>query len=275
MNNQAGTLQSRAHGFEAADSFGVTSFANSSQDSSLLKQDPSFLGTLLQNIPESELIKYLQLGAIAFPGTGIALLLASLIPIEYNRKAFIGQQNIFHYIDGSYKIIGDKDDDLLELNIAGWKDTVWEKDIPLAHTTLGGVPANLTASAALLTASAGLGVGLDAHGKPFIGGEAEVTLAEGDITGELGDKNFGVAASGQIEVGNADAFVGYKDGKVGAEIGVDLVKVEGTAGLNVAGANVGVTAGVGIGFKLGFNIGKSTKIELGPFELGLSIGEAS
>jgi hypothetical protein len=44
--------------------------------------------------------------------------------------------------------------------------------------------------------------------------------------------------------------------------------------MNIAGANVGVTAGLSVGFEVGIKVGPTTEVDLGPFKIGLHIGKA-
>lgn len=122
---------------------------------------------------------------------------------------------------------------------------------------------------------AGVGAGYDKKSGKYSAG----VFAEGSsvqLTGEgvVGDENFGTTGDIQIDVAKFDGFAGYRDGSVGASAGASLVSLEGGAGVNVAGLNVGVRGGISVGFELGFTVGKTTEIKLGPFKVGLSFGAA-
>jgi hypothetical protein len=125
------------------------------------------------------------------------------------------------------------------------------------------------------TAEAGLQFGFDEKGKFDAGGYAEFSAAEATGVAVVGGSMLGLAGSGTLKAGSAEAFVGIKDNTLGASIGGSIVSAEGELGLNVAGANVGVKAGIGLGLELGFKIGeKGVEGKLGPFKVGLSLGKA-
>ncbi len=270
MNDHSTKLQVRAQAFEAADMGGVSAFIFS---------DPAFSNPnnllVFGRFPDSSIEKYMCLGAASSAPskfwTGGLVLDKWWEKWEAEKTlGFIGKSKklpIFGETRGRpYK---NEKGEKLKLNFPVWEGRACSTGEDPVR--LGGVPINFAAGALAV----GLGTGFDSKGRLYGGLNIEGTLAEANTSGTLlGDKNLGLGGSAGIQVGHADAFAGYKDGTVGAEIGVDLVRAEGTLGGNFAGKNVGVTGSIGIGFKLGFKIGKDTKIALGPFEIGFHIGEA-
>jgi hypothetical protein len=116
--------------------------------------------------------------------------------------------------------------------------------------------------------------GLDDKGQ-FVGGVfAEASLLTVAGTQVWGSDQFGATLGGKVDVGAVEAFAGYKDGQFGVEVGAYIAKVEGEAGLNIAGTNIGVKAGVALGWQFGIKIGPTTEFKLGPFSFGLSFGKA-
>ena len=122
--------------------------------------------------------------------------------------------------------------------------------------------------------SAGIGL-RQIDGKWMAGVSAEVYGAKGKIEGTLaGDKQLGWTGGVEAKALSASGFAGYRDGSVGAEVGVNLVSAKAETGVNIAGANVSVSGEIGLKLELGLQIGKNTKIKLGPFSLGFSFGGA-
>jgi len=118
------------------------------------------------------------------------------------------------------------------------------------------------------------GFGTD-EGKAVVGVHAEVYAARFQAEAALaGNKNLGWTGAVEAKVLAAEGFAGYKDGSVGVVVGGTLWSVEGETGLNLAGANVGVSAEIGAKFQLGFSLGKETELHLGPVSLGLGFGKA-
>jgi WXG100 family type VII secretion target len=120
------------------------------------------------------------------------------------------------------------------------------------------------------------GVGIkQIDGKWAVGAWGEAYVAKAKLEGTLvGDQNLGWTAGVDAKALSAKAFVGYKDGSVGAEIGGTLVSVRGETGMNIAGANVGVTGEIGLMWKLGISFGQKTEVKLGPFAFGFVFGKA-
>lgn len=120
-------------------------------------------------------------------------------------------------------------------------------------------------------AEGGLGIKVDGD-DTYIGAFGEVSaLSVGAGGTVIGDEDFGGTLGAQVDVLKAEAIAGYHDGSIGASAGVDLVSVEGSAGVNIGGANVGVTGGIGLKFELGASIGKHTKLDLGPVSIGFDL----
>lgn len=120
---------------------------------------------------------------------------------------------------------------------------------------------------------AGMQFGVGADG--FVAGvygEYDVVKASGSAV--LGSSLLGLTLSAGGSAGSAQGFIGYKEGTVGASVGVSAVSGEVGLGLNVAGSNVGIKAGASVGFELGIKLGANTEIKAGPFKIGLSFGKA-
>lgn len=149
-----------------------------------------------------------------------------------------------------------------------WK---WERE---QSATLGGVRIGESIGTQFLELDGGVGLNYD-HGEGTVGAFVGVTAASTGFSYVLGDTERGIGAGLDVTVGEAEAFVGLKkDGPIGAKIGGTLVSTEGTIGLNVAGWNVGLVGGIGAKFELGLELGSKNRVFLGPFTIGLNIGEA-
>ena len=107
------------------------------------------------------------------------------------------------------------------------------------------------------------------------GGEFYTVKGEWD-TAFVGDKEYGLTASGGFKGLSAEGFAGLKfdrkDQAVGAKIGLNLASVEGSVGGNVAGVNVSVVGEVGLKAELGLTIGRKTEIKLPFVSFGLKFG---
>lgn len=126
-----------------------------------------------------------------------------------------------------------------------------------------------------LGGAAGLGIKQDSQGRLIIGAYAEAYAAKAKLEGTMiGDKDLGWTGGVEAKALSATGFAGYRDGSIGADIGVNLVSVKGETGANIAGYNVGVSGEIGLKLELGAQIGKNTKIKLGPFTIGFSFGGA-
>jgi uncharacterized protein YukE len=159
-----------------------------------------------------------------------------------------------------------------KLRIAAFEGSVWEKE-STGSTKLGGVRLGGKAKAEALKGEVGLGVDLEG-GSSMVGAYAGGTLITTGASGVIGNTDLGLGGGVDLTAGEAEAFVGFKDGRVGAKIGGSLVSAEGTVGMNVAGWNVGLAGEVGVKFELGIEAGKKTRVHLGPVSIGLNIGEA-
>lgn len=155
--------------------------------------------------------------------------------------------------------------------VSVWEDELWEAENP-GHTTWGGLRFGGESHASLGAAQAGIKGEWDDG--MTIGPYASVTAVAIGASGVIGSKDAGLAGGVGAKALEAEAFIGVRDASVGAKIGGKLVSAEATVGGNVAGTYVGVVGGIGVEFELGLQIGKKTRIDLGPFTLGLDIGEA-
>lgn len=112
----------------------------------------------------------------------------------------------------------------------------------------------------------------------MIGAGGEFYVVKGDWdTAFVGNKEYGVTGGIGFKGLSADAFGGIqfdgKDKKIGAEVGVNLISVEGSVGANVAGVNVSATGEVGLKAELGFEVGrKGVQIKLPFISFGLKFG---
>jgi uncharacterized protein YukE len=159
------------------------------------------------------------------------------------------------------------------LRIAVWEDEIWEAPENTGHTEWGGVRFGGETHVKAGSGSAGIGVGLE-DGEFMVGPYARATAFTAGTSGVIGDKDAGLAGGAEVKALEAEAFLGVRDHTVGAKIGGKLVSAEATVGGNIKGMYVGVVGGIGVEFELGISIGKKTRIDLGPFTLGLDIGEA-
>jgi hypothetical protein len=166
-----------------------------------------------------------------------------------------------------------------ELRIAAWKDVIWETDPEKGKrdTHLGGVRLGGKAEAKAFERELGGGIDLEGRSK-MLGLYAAGTAFTAGASGVVGSTDLGLGIGGDVTVGEAELFAGFKDGRVGAKLGGTLASVEGTIGANVAGWNVGLKGEAGVKFELGLDIDvsahKRVSVYLGPVAFGLSIGEA-
>jgi uncharacterized protein YukE len=153
-----------------------------------------------------------------------------------------------------------------------WEGELWEAPENTGNTRWGGLRFGGETHAEAGAAEAGLKAELDDGVTigPYVG----VTAFAAGASGVIGSKDAGVAGGVGVKALEGEAFIGVKDGTVGAKIGGKIISAEGTVGGNVGGTYVGVVGGIGLEFELGIAIGKKTRIDLGPFTLGLDIGEA-
>ncbi len=129
-------------------------------------------------------------------------------------------------------------------------------------------------------AEAGLRAGWSKEDGPQVmigvGGEFYTAKGEWD-TALVGDKDLGVTGGVGIKGPSAEGFAGVRfdsEGKrIGAEVGINLASVEGSVGLNVAGANVSVTGEIGLKAELGFGLSdKGVKVKLPFVSFGFKFG---
>jgi len=142
-------------------------------------------------------------------------------------------------------------------------------------THLGGFRFGGKREVNLVRGEAGFGLGFE-RGRTVIGPYGKVVAFEDEASGVLGDRKFGLGAGRTLQAGELEAFAGVdlEKGRVGAVVGGTLVSAEGVIGFNVRGAHIGATGEIGLQFKLGLELGKKGKVYVGPFAIGLSIGEA-
>jgi hypothetical protein len=154
----------------------------------------------------------------------------------------------------------------------GLEGAAWGKETKITSDT-GSVSGNVQ----LGHAEAGIKGGIDKDGV-YAGAYAGFDAAKASGTAVLGSALFGFTVGGTVKAGSLSASGQVQAGAngVSAEVGAGASLVSGDVdiGMNVAGANVGVTAGVSVGFKIGITIGSTTKVNLGPFTIGLHIGKA-
>ena len=142
-------------------------------------------------------------------------------------------------------------------------------DVKVGGKDIGDYKADLKGG--IYEVGAKVGVGKDGF---TAGAYGEVGVGEATAEGVIGSTAFGLAAAGTVAGPKAEGFIGIKDNTLGASIGGSLVSAEAEAGLNIAGANVGVKGGVSLGLEFGFKIGQETEVKFGPFKVGLSFGKA-
>lgn len=154
---------------------------------------------------------------------------------------------------------------LVEANVGQWERK--------QSAELGGVRLGEKIGAEFLEFEAGAGLNVE-KGRGTFGGYIGGTLASTGFSYVLGDTSRGVGAGLDVTVGEAEAFAGYKDGQLGVKAGVNLLSTEGTVGANIAGWNIGLVGGIGAKLELGLEVGEKSRVYLGPFTVGISIGEA-
>ena len=90
----------------------------------------------------------------------------------------------------------------------------------------------------------------------------------------LGTQNAAITGGGELAGPAANAYVGVKDGSIGAEAGYSLAGAKAEAGFNIFGWNVGVVGEADLGAGIGASIGRKTSVKIGPFALGITFGRA-
>ncbi len=104
---------------------------------------------------------------------------------------------------------------------------------------------------------------------------AESSLLDMEISGRTaGDENLGLTAGTQVKLVSAEAYAGYTDGTLGANVGFSFASVEARGGVNILGFNIGLKVGASAGLEAGFAVGKETAVKLGPLSFGLTFGRA-
>ncbi len=133
---------------------------------------------------------------------------------------------------------------------------------------------NIDLQAGAVSSGAGVQLGGKDPTKWRAGVFANATTASATASGRWGSQDLGATGSIQVAGPSGDVFAGVENGSIGADIGGSLISAQGTAGVDIAGTNVGVTGGIGLQWHLGFSLGEKTEVKLGPFELGFSFGGA-
>ena len=203
------------------------------------------------------------------------------------RGGTIGDTHRYHHVGIDYKDgfagestsydLGDKKwetEKEIEVNVKGIDGALYDAEDATGDVKLGGADiGDYKADVKGGTYEAGAKVGFGEDGFTA-GAYGEVGVGEATAEGVIGSTAFGVAAAGAVAGPKAGGFIGIKDNTLGASIGGSLVSAEAEAGLNIAGANVGVKGGVSLGLEFGFKIGQETEVKFGPFKVGLSFGKA-
>jgi len=257
----------------AARNFGVMTWSifDTKGTSEIQSNDENSIGKS-QDIGIFHSISNAAVDAAKFLAPGFAVLATEWLPekVKINSKTwFIGRE---HKLWPERRGRPRKNKPTKQLRIAAWEDQVWE-DGSTGHTKLGGVRFGGKTEAQALKGEVGLGVDFEG-GKSMVGFYGGATLITAGASGVIGDTDFGLGAGLDVTVGEAEAFVGFKDGNVGAKIGGSLVSAEGTVGMNIAGWNIGLSGEIGVKFELGIEAGPNARVHLGPFSFGLNIGEA-
>ena len=159
------------------------------------------------------------------------------------------------------------------VKVTAWEDELWEAPENSGSIAWGGLRLGGETHVKVGGHEGGIKAGLDDGDLtigPYIGG----TIFAVGASGVIGSTDAGLAGGIDVKAGEAEAFIGVKDGSVGAKIGGKIVSAEATVGGNINGTYVGVVGGIGLEFELGISIGKKTRIDLGPFTIGLDIGKA-
>ncbi len=120
------------------------------------------------------------------------------------------------------------------------------------------------------------GIGLQKkEGKWMLGLAGDITAAKGKSEGTIvGDSDLGVTQGLEIKVLQGSGLFGYKDGSIGADVGLNLASIKLEQGFNLAGWNVSMNAETGIKWEFGAEVGKNSRVKVGPFTIGFSIGDA-
>lgn len=112
----------------------------------------------------------------------------------------------------------------------------------------------------------------------FVGAGGEYYTVKGKAdTAFVGDKEWGITGGVEGKALSAGGFAGVQwdgnDKRIGAEVGVNLVSVEGSVGGNIAGTNVSVAGEIGLKAELGFSLGKKgVEVKLPFISFGLKFG---
>jgi hypothetical protein len=142
--------------------------------------------------------------------------------------------------------------------------------------SMGDIPARAKGDVKFLGhGNIGAAIGFTKDDGFVVGAYGNAYAAKASVLGVLGDKDLGLTGKGELTAGEFEGFAGYKDGNIGATIGVNVISAELEAGANIAGVNVGIKGEVGLKAELGFKIGADgIEAKFPLFSVGLSFGGA-
>ena len=186
----------------------------------------------------------------------------------------VGIKNGFIGSSISYDLRGKKTETKADVKVKVAGGALYDAEDATGDVKVGGVDVgDYKADAKAGTYEAGAKVEFGEDGLTA-GAYGEVGAGEATAEGVIGGSALGVAGVVAAAGPKAEGFIGIKDNTLGVSIGGSLVSAEAEAGLNIAGANVGVKGGVSLGLEFGFKIGQETEVKFGPFKVGLSFGKA-
>lgn len=213
--------------------------------------------------------------AIGLIGPGLILAISDTSGIETDFGLDISEDS--NLLGWSTDSKGKKtyDDDGPKVGVeahVGAEAAVWGQEAKVISET-GSASGNLQ----LGQVEGGLRAGANEDGV-YAGVYGGMTLAKAAGTAVLGSALFGFTVGGTVKAGSVEGSITGKAGTDGAYVeagaGASLVSGQVDIGMNLAGANVGVTAGASVGFEIGIKFGTTTEVALGPFKIGLHIGKA-
>jgi hypothetical protein len=151
--------------------------------------------------------------------------------------------------------------------------------VTLASTTkrgfLGFLPVEGKGQIALGVLSAGVAAKPMSKGGPEIGASAGFTGAKVQGDGLVGSKQVGLTGGAELDVLSAQAFAGMHNGTTDTSVDLSLATVHASAGIDVAGYNVGIEGAVGLKWGRGTQVGNHTALKLPFFSIGFTFGPAS
>lgn len=141
---------------------------------------------------------------------------------------------------------------------AGFEGAIWSDSVHAA-TTIGSVP--ISANAGLTLAEIGARAEFaPLDGNAFVSAGATAARLYGDA--HIGNDILGVGASGEVTVGEVNAWAGLRDGQFGASVGANYGSVSGEASASIAGMDVGLGVELGPKFEIGMSIGDKVEVDL-------------